>query len=156
MTVVQWLLLGHLLCAFGFVSAAVVAGVLQWAAIRRDRPSEIAILLQLIRPAVAVVTLSAVGTLGFGLVLADQLGVSDSALWLRAAVALWVLSMILGGVGGRRARHTRNLAESLAASGDAPSAELKRALTDPATTTLNTLSFVALVLILVLMVWQPT
>ena len=144
------------MCAFGFVSAVVLAGVLQWAAIRRDRPSEIVILLRLIRPAVAVVAFSAVGTLGFGLALAHRLGVSDSALWLRAAVALWLVSMILGGVGGRRARHTRYLAESLAASGDAPSAELRRALTNPLTSALNAISFIALVGILVLMVWQPT
>ncbi len=152
----QWLLLGHLVCAFGFVSAAVAAGVLQWAAIGRERPSEIVFLLRLIRPAVAVVAVTAVATLGFGLVLAHQLGISSSVFWLRAAVGLWLLSMVLGGVGGRRARHTRYLAESLAASGDAPSAELRRALTDPITLALNGLSLAALVLILVLMVGQPT
>ena len=46
----QWLLLFHLLGAFLFVSGAAVAAVLQLAAMRRERPSEIAVLVQVCRP----------------------------------------------------------------------------------------------------------
>ena len=46
------LLFLHLVFAFVFVSGAVVAGVLQITALRRERPSEVALLLRTIRVAV--------------------------------------------------------------------------------------------------------
>lgn len=150
----QWFLLGHLIAAFAFVSGAVLAGVLQWAAFHRDRPSEILILLRLIRPAVLVITVAAFATLGFGLALAHHLG-ATSALWVRSAVVLWIVSVIFGGTGGGRQRQARYLAQALATRGDAPSAELKRALRDPISLALNSVSFAALLAILVVMVWQP-
>lgn len=147
-------MLGHLIAAFAFVSGAVLAGVLQWAAFHRDRPSEILILLRLIRPAVLVITVAAFATLGFGLALAHHLG-ATSALWVRSAVVLWIVSVIFGGTGGGRQRQARYLAQALATRGDAPSAELKRALRDPISLALNSVSFAALLAILVVMVWQP-
>ena len=46
------LLFLHLVSAFLFVSGTVAAGVLQIAALRRERPSEIALLLRTTRVAV--------------------------------------------------------------------------------------------------------
>jgi uncharacterized membrane protein len=151
----QWLLLGHLLSAFTFVSGGVVAGVLQRSAIRRQRPSEVALLLGLIRVAVVLIAVGALATLGFGIALANQLDIDMSTLWLQLAVYLWIASVVLGGVGGRRGRHARVLAQQLAAQGDQPSEELQRAVSDPVSVGLSGLSFVAVVAILVLMVWQP-
>jgi uncharacterized membrane protein len=152
----QWLLLAHLASAFVFVSGAVVAGVLQLAAMRRERPSEIALLLGLTRVGVVLVTIGALATLGFGVALAHELDLDLGATWLQGAFVLWVASMALGGVGGRRARHARELAERLAVERDEPSAELRAAVSDRLSLGLSLLSFAAVLAILVLMVWRPT
>lgn len=155
MSAEQWLLLAHLLCAFAFVSGGVLAGALQIAARRRDRPAEIALLLGLIRPAVALVGVGALGTLIFGFALARQENLGNP-LWLQLAFGFWLVSVLLGWAGGRGGRHTRQLAEREAAAGGSASAELQAALRNPLETTLNAASFGALLVILVLMVWQPT
>ena len=155
MATAQWLLGFHLVGAFLFVSGAVAVGALHSVALRRERPSEIALLLRLTRPAVALVGLGSLVTIGFGIWLAKHDGFSLGDGWLSAALALWVASIVLGGAGGRSARHTRYLAERLAAEGDAPSDDLRRALRNPAANALNWLSFLALVAILALMIWKP-
>jgi uncharacterized membrane protein len=63
--------------------------------------------------------------------------------------------MILGGLGGRTARHTRYLAEELAAAGDAPSAELRARVAHRPSLLLSYASGAAVLAILVLMVWKP-
>ncbi len=155
MTTVQWLLGFHLLAAFLFVSGAVAVGVLYTAATRRERPSEIAFLLGLTRPAVALVAVGSLASLGFGASLVSRGGFGWGDGWIAGALALWVASVVLGGIGGRSARHVRYLAERLAADGDRPSDELRRALHDPVSRALNYASFVAALAILVLMVWKP-
>lgn len=155
MTTGQWLLGFHLLGAFLFVSGAVAAGLLHALAARRERPSEVAFLLGLTRPAVAVVGVGSLAALGFGAGLVSHAGFRWSQGWISAALALWVVSMALGGIGGRSARHTRYLARRLAAEGDRPSEELRRALADPLARALNYGSFLAAVAILALMVWKP-
>jgi uncharacterized membrane protein len=154
-TTVQWLLGFHLVGAFLFVSGAVAVGVLHTAATRRERPSEIAFLLGLTRAAVVLVAFGALAALGFGASLVSRGGFGWSDGWIAAALALWVVSVVLGGIGGRSARHVRYLAERLAADGDLPSDELRRALDDPVSRALNYASFVAALAILALMVWKP-
>jgi hypothetical protein len=61
----------------------------------------------------------------------------------------------LGGIGGRRERATRELAERLAAEGDAPSAELRARMRDALTLALSWGSGVVIVAILALMIWKP-
>lgn len=156
MSSVQWLLLAHLLSAFTFVSGAVAAGVIQIAAIKAEQPSEIALLLRLVRVPVALVTLGALATLAFGFSLVHQLHLPNSLLWIRLAFVLWILSMVLGGLGGRRARHAREYAERMAGGEDLPAAELRRLVADPVSVGLSTASFVVVLGIIVLMVWQPT
>jgi uncharacterized membrane protein len=94
-------------------------------------------------------------TLGLGLWLADDAGYGIGDGWVLAAIGLWVVSMALGGVGGRPLRHARELAERLAADGDRPDENLHRAVGDRRVLALSYLSFAALVAILVLMVWKP-
>jgi uncharacterized membrane protein len=154
-TTTQWLVGFHLVGAFLFVSGAVAVGALHTLAARRERPSEVAFLLGLTRPAVAVVGVGALLTLGLGVCLVDQAGFDWGDGWISAAVALWLGSVVLGGIGGRSARHTRYLAEQLAAEGDRPSEQLRMALLDPAARTLNYASFLAVVAILALMIWKP-
>jgi uncharacterized membrane protein len=148
---VTTLLFFHLLGAFLFFSGGVVAGVLHLAAMRRDRPSEVALLLGLTRWGAAAVGLGALMTLGFGLGLAADEHVLGAG-WVGAAIGLWVVAMALGGLGGRPLRHARELAERL---GDEPSEELRRAVADRRALVLNWLSFAALLAIVVLMVFKP-
>jgi len=154
-TEAQWLLGLHLVGVFLFVSGAVAVGVLHMVALRRDLPSEIALLLGLTRPAVAIVGAGSLVTIGFGLWLVNHGGFSLGDGWISAALALWVAAVVLGAIGGRSARRARYLAERLAAGGDRPSDELRRALCDPVALALNYASFLALVAVLALMVWKP-
>ena len=156
MALTHVLLFFHLLGAVCFFAGAAVAGTLQLAAMRRERPSEIHALLRLTRVGVALVGLGALLTLGFGIALAEHEGLGLSPAWIRAALGLWVASMALGGYGGRTARHARHLAERLAAEGDAPSPELRALVAARGPLWASYASGLMLFAILALMVWQPT
>src|SRR5438876_7722388 len=145
----------HLLSAFVCVSGAAAAGILQITAMRRERPSEIALLLRTIRVAVAFIGVGALGTLAFGLALVGHEGIGYGTGWVSASIALWVAGMALGGAGGRTARHARYLAERLAAEGDRPSNELGALVRHRPSLLLSYASTAAVVAILVLMVWKP-
>ncbi len=149
------LLFFHLLGALCFFAGAAVAGTLQLAAIRRERPSEILAFLRLTRAGVALVGAGALLTLAFGCALAEHDGVGFSPAWIQAALGLWVASMTLGGYGGRTARQARYLAERLAAEGDAPSAELRALVAARGPLWASYASGLLLLAILGLMVWQP-
>ncbi len=149
------LLFLHLVFAFVFVSGAVVAGVLQIAALRRERPSEVALLLRTIRIAVLLVVVGGLGALAFGLALVGHKRIGFGTGWVSASLALWVAAMVLGGLGGRTARHTRYLAERLAAEGDRPTDELRALVRHRPSMLLSYASTAAIAAILVLMVWKP-
>lgn len=151
------LLFFHLLGAFCFFAGAAVAGTLQLGAIRRERPSEILVLLRLTRVGVALVGAGALLTLVFGCALAEHEGLGFSPAWIQAALALWVAAMALGGYGGRTARHARHLAEKLVSDGDdAPSAELRSLLSARGPLWASYASGLLLFAIVGLMVWQPS
>ena len=65
------------------------------------------------------------------------------------------LANALGGIGGGREKKTRELAERLAAEGDAPSAELTARLRDPVWLALSWGSGIVILVILALMIWKP-
>lgn len=155
MTTFQWLLALHVLSAFLMLAGGVAAAVLHFAALRRERPSEVATLLGLIRVGVIFAGLGSLGTIGFGMGLASHMGLKLGAGWLSASLALWIFSLVLGGAGGRPLRHARYLAERLAGEDDRPSAELKAKVAAPVPLVLNWASGLAIVAILVLMVWKP-
>lgn len=155
MTKYDWLLLVHIAGAFLLVSGSVVAGLLQLAAVRRERPSEVALLLRLTRPAVLAVAIGSLVTLGLGIWLAEYVGYGLGAGWVSTSIVLWVVAMALGGAGGLPMRHARELAQRLAEDGDRPSPELRRAVADPRAAVLSYLGLAALVAILMLMVWKP-
>jgi hypothetical protein len=149
------LLFFHLLGAVCFFAGAAVAGTLQLAAIRRERPSEIQALLRLTRVGVALVGIGALLTLGFGIALAEHEGFGLSPAWIQAALGLWLGSMALGGYGGRTARHARYLAERLAAEDDAPSTDLRALVAARGPLWASYASVLLLLAILALMVWKP-
>jgi len=153
----DWLLALHLLAAFCFVSGGIAAGVLHGLAMRRERPSEIAVLLGLVRPMVVLVAIGSAGTLGLGIWLTrdnpDGISLGDG--WVVAAIVLWFVAGALGGPAGTTLRHAREVAERLAAEGDRPSESLRAAVADRLALALNAVSFAAVVAILVLMVFKP-
>jgi uncharacterized membrane protein len=151
----DWLLLIHITGAFLVFSGALLAVVLNQAALRRSRPSEIALLLGLIRVAVVLIALGMLVTLAFGLWLVADREFGFDEGWVDAALALWLVALVLGSVGGRRDRRTRELAEQLAASGDKPRAELDARLRDPVSVALSYGSGGAVLAILILMIWKP-
>ncbi len=151
----EWLLFLHLAGAFLWVSGAVAAALVRVAALRRRRPSEVAVLLRAARPAVPLIGLGFVLAVAFGLWLADDLERDLGSTWLLATYALLGWSVVVGAVAGRQDRATRELAEHLAEEGDAPSLDLARRLRDPVNLTLNASLLVATAAIVALMVWQP-
>jgi uncharacterized membrane protein len=151
----DWLLLIHVAGAFCVLAGALFAVVLSREAMRRDRPSEIALLLGLIRVSVVLIVLGMLVTLVFGLWLLSVTGFVLSDGWVDAALALWIAALVLGGIGGRRDRETRALAERRAADGDQPSQELHARLRDPVSLALSYGSGIAVIAILVLMIWKP-
>jgi uncharacterized membrane protein len=151
----EWLLFLHLAGTFLFVSGAVAAAVLRLAAMRAERPSEVALLLGAVRPLVPVIALGLVLVLVFGLWLADRLGIALGSTWLTATFVLLGWTLVVGAVAGRQDRRTRELAERLAGAGDGPSPELARRLRDPVNLALNGSLLLATAAIVALMVWKP-
>jgi uncharacterized membrane protein len=151
----DWLLLVHILGAFLFVSGSLVAGILAFAARQRDRPSEVALLLRLVRPVIGIVGVGSLVALGMGIWLADYVGYGIGKGWVVAAIGLWAASGALAGPAGKTLRETRELAERLAQDGDRPSDELRLALRNPRPVAMNAAAFALLIAILVLMVWKP-
>ena len=151
----DWLLFLHVLGAFLVLGGAVMAGVFNFAALRRERPSEIAMLFKLARVGVVSIGIGMVLTLVLGLSLVHHVGYGWGQTWIVLALVLWVLANALGGIGGSREKKTRELAERLAAEGDAPSAELTARLRDPVWLALSWGSGIVIVAILALMIWKP-
>ena len=152
----HWLLVFHMAGALLLLGGAVFAGILNAAALRRERPSEIAVLYRLARIAVTAISVGLPLVLVFGIwLVADLDFVKWSQTWVILALVGWALAGALGGVGGKREKETRLLAERLAAEGDAPSPELHARMRDPLTLALSWGSGVVVLGILALMIWKP-
>ena len=148
-------LFGHLLGVLVFVSGIVLAGVPFELARRRRAPSEIAVLLGLARAGVPLVGVGALLLLGFGLWLVHLGPWGFGTGWVDGALALFVLALVLGAIGGQGPKAARQHAAKLA-SEDAPlDAELRALLDDPASRALNYASALAVLAILALMVFKP-
>jgi len=152
---VESLLFLHLAGAFLYVSGAVAAAVLRFAAMRAERPSEVALLMRAVRPVVPVIALGLILVLVFGFWLADRLGIGLGSTWLVATLALLGWTVVVGAVAGRQDRRTRELAERLADDDDRPSEELARRLRDPVNLAFNGSLLLATIAIVALMVWRP-
>lgn len=151
----EWLLFLHVMGAFLLLGGVVVVAAFTVAALRRQRPSEIAVLLGLTRWGLPAIAVGMLLTLGFGLWLVHDAGYGYGDAWIVASLALWVVTGFLGDRGGRFDRETRALADRLAAAGDAPSPELSARLRNPVTLILNWGSALAALAILALMIWKP-
>ncbi len=149
------LLFFHLVGAFSFFAGAALAGTLQHAAIRRERPSEILVLLRVARVGAGLVGVGLLFTLAFGIALAEHDGYGLSAPWIDAALGLLAAGMALGAYGGRSARHARYLAERLATEDDRPSRELHELIAARGPLLASHAGTLFLVTTVVLMVWKP-
>jgi uncharacterized membrane protein len=147
-------LLVHLLGVLLFFGGALVAGVAFEAARRRGRPSEVALLLGLTRVGAMLLAIGALLTLGGGLWLAEEVDQFGEP-WLQVALGLFVLALVLGALGGQRPKRARRLARNLAEQDATTTPELRRLLDDRLSLTANYASTALVLVILVLMVWQP-
>jgi uncharacterized membrane protein len=157
MSTYDWLLFLHVTGAFLLVGGTFTAGLLTLAAIRRERPSEIAALLGLIRISLPFIYAGVALTLVFGLWLVHEAGqgYSYTDAWVIAALVLWVLANALGGAGGRRQEEARRLAVELAEHGDTATAEQRARLVDSVGIALSLASGLAVFAVLALMIWKP-
>lgn len=151
----EWLLFGHLLGAFLFVGGAIAAAVLRVAAMRRERPGEVAVLLRTARLAIPPIGVGLVLALAFGFWLTGRLDISLGETWLTLTFLLIGWVVVVGALTGRQDRHTRELAERLAHEGNGRDEELDRRLRDPLNLALSASLLVATLAIVALMVWQP-
>lgn len=145
----------HLLGALLFVSGIVLAGVAFEVARRRERPAEVALLLGMTRIGVLLVVVGGLLLLGFGLWLVELEDFGYDAGWIQAAITLFVVALLLGGLGGQRPKQARRLAVRLAEEGKPADAELRALLDDPISLAANYASAAVVVAILVLMVYKP-
>jgi uncharacterized membrane protein len=147
----------HLLGTMAFVSGMAVAGVCFESARRRSTATEIAMLLSLTRAGVLLVVCGAIVAGACGLWLANLGNLSFQTEWVWLSAALFVASVVLGALGGRRPRQARTLAgtERTADADAAPSVRLRGLLDDPASRACNYLAALALLAIVYLMVTRP-
>ncbi len=150
----ETLLYLHLASAFLFVGGSLAAAVLRAAALGRADAREIAVLLRAVRPAVPLVGVGLLGTIGFGFGLAAKLDLDYGATWLSATFALLAWMIVVGALAGRQDRRTRELAERLAREGGSLE-ELRGRLRDPLNLALNASMLLATAAVVALMVWKP-
>ena len=153
----DWLLFLHVTGAFLLVGGTVSAGAFTIMSRLRERPSEVATLLGLVRYALPFIYGGVILTLVFGLWLvhAAGQGYSFGDAWVVAALVLWVVASALGGAGGAREAKKQELATRLAAAGDTPSDELRAELREPVSLALNFGSGLVVLAVLAMMIWKP-
>ena len=145
----------HLLGALLFVAGIVLAGTAFEAARRRDRPSEIALLLGLTRIGVLLVAVGGLLLPIFGLWLVHLGHFGYGSGWVDAAIGLYVIVLVLGGLGGQRPKQARQLATRLAAEQAPVNEELRALLDERLSRAQNYASLLVVLVILVLMVFKP-
>jgi uncharacterized membrane protein len=145
----------HILGALLFVAGIVLAGVAFEAARRRRHPAEIALLLSMTRFAVLLVAVGMLLIAAFGLWLVHLGNWGYGSGWVAASMALYVVALALGALGGQRPKQARKLASRLAARGEPASAELRALLDDRVSRAENYASLVLILAIVVLMVFKP-
>lgn len=145
----------HLLGVLTLVAGIVLAGAAFEAARRRRRPAEIVLLLSLTRIGVLLV---AVGTLliaAFGLWLVHLGRWGYASGWVDASIGMYVVALVLGGLGGQRPKQARRLAAELAERSEPVNGELRALLDDRASLVENYASLALILVIVAFMVVKP-
>jgi uncharacterized membrane protein len=152
----EWLLFFHVAGAFAVVAGLVLLTVAVLAASRRERPSEIALMLGLARLNGVLFGLGGFVILIFGLWLVfdlDSYDITDG--WVLAGLGFWFLASFAGTRADQAYVRTRRRAVELAAEGDAPSSELAAGLRSTRAFTLLGLTLAAVLGALVVMIFKP-
>jgi uncharacterized membrane protein len=145
----------HLLGVLVFIAGIVLAGVAFEVARWQERPAEIVTLLGLTRIGVLLVGVGGL-TLGiFGLWLVHLGHFGYGAGWIDDSIALYVVALVLGALGGQRPKQARHLAARLHADNLPVTEELRRLLADRLSRVANYGSLLAILAVLVLMVFKP-
>jgi uncharacterized membrane protein len=145
----------HLFGALLFVAGIVLAGVAFEAARRRERPAEIALLLGLTRIGVVLVAVGGLLLPIFSLWLVHLGHFGYGSGWVDAAIGLYVIALVLGGLGGRHPKQAQQLASRLADQSAPMNDELRSLPDDPVSRAENYGSLGVVLVILVLMVFKP-
>lgn len=145
----------HLLGAFSFVAGVLLAGAAFEVARRRERASEVALLLGLTRIGVLLVALGTLLLAAFGLWLVHLGHWGYGSGWVDASIGLFVAALALGGLGGQRPKLARRLAAELAGRGAPVNVELRGLLDGRASLAANYGSLALILIIVVLMVFKP-
>jgi uncharacterized membrane protein len=144
----------HLLGALMFVAGIVAAGSAFEAARRRERPAEVALLLGLTRIGVLLVAVGGLMLPIFGLWMVHLGSWGYGSGWIDWALGLYVVALLLGGLGGQRPKQARRLASRLAADGQPVNDELRELLDDRVSRAENYASLLLVLAILALMVFK--
>lgn len=145
----------HILGVLLFVAGIVLAGVAFEAARRRQHPAEIALLLSMTRIGVLLVALGTLLIAAFGLWLVDLGSWGYGSGWVVTSMALFVVALALGGLGGQGPKQARKLARCLAEREEPVTAELRALLDNRLARAENYGSLVLILAIVVLMVFKP-
>ncbi|HEY5429783.1 MAG TPA: DUF2269 family protein [Solirubrobacteraceae bacterium] len=148
-------LLLHLVGVLLFAAGIVLAGVAFETGRRQETPAEIALLLGLTRVGVALVGVGSLLLGLFGLWLVHLGDFGYTAGWVDDSIALYVVALVLGAVGGQRPKQARRLAARLHAEHAAVTEQLRELLDDRLSRVANYGSLLAIGAVLVLMVFKP-
>jgi len=145
----------HLLGAMLFVAGIVFAGVGFEAARRRERPAEIALLLGLTRIGVLMVAAGTLLLAIFGLWMVHLGHWGYGSGWVAASIGMYLVALVLGGLGGQRPKQARRLAVQLAEQNAPVNGELRALLDDRLSMAENYGSLLLILVIVAFMVFKP-
>ena len=146
----------HLLGVLVFAAGTAVAAVAFESARRRERVEDVVLLLGLARTGALLVVSGGVLLLVCGLWLVDLAGVGFGTAWLDAAIALFLVALLFGGLGGQRPKQARIRASQMASEGmERVDGRLKDQLDDPLSRAANYASTALILAVLALMVFKP-
>ena len=151
----EWLLFLHVAGAALLVSGAVGIVALQAVASRRQRPSEVALFLGLMRVPEVVGDIGAFAVLGLGIWLVFDVDYSFADGWIVAALVLWVVAAVLTNVARSRYRRARALATRLAQVDDIGTPEFYGQTRSLSSVALLWALAIVVVTILALMMFKP-
>src|SRR5690606_19403030 len=109
----------HLVGAILFFAGLILAAVAHTSARTRERPGEIAALLGLARTGALTVIVGTVLALAGGFWLVGETRAEMGDAWISAAIALLVVAVVAGAIGGQSAKKARREAARLDAESGA-------------------------------------
>jgi uncharacterized membrane protein len=153
----DWLLVAHLLGVFLVAAALVLVTVCVLAAGRRERPSDVALMLGLIQRNVWMFSAGGLLILLFGIALVLDLdeAYSFGDAWIVIALVLWLGATLTGLRAGRTYASAHATAVRLAADGDRPSPELAALVRDRGALLMHSLAVAFVLVAVIVMIYKP-